>query len=128
MNARTTVAYPGFRNLPDSAGLLPCRHAGSASGKRFCSASATRIPAGRLYGKPSAENAPTGASEPASELLLQYLLQHLLVQTQIGDQFLQPLIFILQLPQTTKLLFRCSPNNRTADILKGHLLNAHENL
>ena len=47
-----------------------------------------------------AENAPPGASEPASELLLQYLLQHLLVQTQISHQFLQSLIFIFQLPQT----------------------------
>lgn len=43
---------------------------------------------------------PPGASEPASELLLQYLLQHLLVQTQLSDQLLQPLILILQLPQT----------------------------
>ena len=50
-----------------------------------------------------AGNAPPGASEPASELLLQYLLQHLLVQTQISHQFLQPLIFILQLPQTPQL-------------------------
>jgi transposase len=50
-----------------------------------------------------AENAPPGASEPASELLLQHLLQHLLVQTQINQQFLQPLIFILQLPQTSQL-------------------------
>ncbi len=49
---------------------------------------------------PLAENVPPGASEPASELLIQYLLQHLLVQTQISHQFLQPLIFILQLPQT----------------------------
>lgn len=43
---------------------------------------------------------PPDASEPASELLLQYLLQHLLVETQLSDQLLQPLIFILQLPQT----------------------------
>lgn len=43
---------------------------------------------------------PPGASEPASELLLQYLLQHLPVQTQLSDQLLQPLILILQLPQT----------------------------
>lgn len=42
---------------------------------------------------------PPGASEPASELLLQYLLQHLLVQTQLSDQLLQPLILILRLPQ-----------------------------
>jgi len=32
--------------------------------------------------------------------LFQYLLQHLLVQTQVSHQFLQPLIFTLQLPQT----------------------------
>lgn len=43
---------------------------------------------------------PPGASEPASELLLQYLLQHLLVQTQLSDPLLQSLILILRLPQT----------------------------
>lgn len=43
---------------------------------------------------------PPGASEPASELLLQYLLQHLLVETQLSDQLLQSLILIPQLPQT----------------------------
>lgn len=31
---------------------------------------------------------------------VQYLLQHLLVQTQLSDQLLQPLILIFQLPQT----------------------------
>lgn len=31
---------------------------------------------------------------------VQYLLQYLLVQTQLSDQLLQPLILILQLPQT----------------------------
>lgn len=49
-----------------------------------------------------AGNVPPGASEPASELLLQYLLQHLFVQTQVSDQLLQPLVFIFQLPQTSQ--------------------------
>lgn len=48
-------------------------------------------------------NVPPGASELASELLFQYLLQLLIVQSQIRHQFLQPLIFILQLPQTPQI-------------------------
>jgi len=42
MNTRATVA-PLFTGY---AGLLPDHPAGSASGKRFCSASAVRIPVG----------------------------------------------------------------------------------
>lgn len=71
-----------------------------------------------------AGNAPPGASEPASELLFQYLLQHLLIQTQIGHQFLQPLIFILQLPQTPQ--FRHAQTSKfLLPVVKGGLINAH---
>lgn len=71
-----------------------------------------------------AGNAPLGASEPASELLFQYLLQHLLIQTQIGHQFLQPLIFILQLPQTPQ--FRHAQTGKfLLPVVKGGLRNAH---
>lgn len=71
-----------------------------------------------------AGNAPPGASEPASELLFQYLLQHLLIQTQIGHQFLQPLIFILQLPQTPQ--FRHAQTSKfLLPVVKCGLRNAH---
>lgn len=41
-----SVTCPGFPRSPGYAGLSPDRHAGSASGRQFCSASATRIPGG----------------------------------------------------------------------------------
>ena len=71
-----------------------------------------------------AGNAPPGASEPASELLLQHLLQHLLVQTQVGHQFLQPLVFIFQLPQTSQ--FRHAQTGKFfLPVVKGGLRNTH---
>lgn len=67
---------------------------------------------------------PPGASEPASELLLQYLLQHLLVQTQLSDQLLQPLILILQLPQAPQ--FRhAQPGKFFLLVVKCGLRNSH---
>lgn len=46
MNTRATVSVSGFLLFPGYAGLLPDSHADSASGRPFCSASATRIPGG----------------------------------------------------------------------------------
>lgn len=71
-----------------------------------------------------AENAPPGTSEPASELLFQHLLKHLLVKTQVGHQFLQPLIFILQLPQPSQ--FRHTQTGKfLLPVIKSGLRNPH---
>lgn len=99
MNTRATVADPSFRYLPDTQGYRPIIPPalpvvnGSALHQQSSSPSDTDTVS-------PAENASPDVSEPASELLFQYLLQHLLVQTQVSHQFLQPQIFILQLPQT----------------------------
>lgn len=67
---------------------------------------------------------PPDASEPVSELLLQYLLQHLLVQTQVSHQFLQPLVFIPQLPQTSQLC-HAQTGKFFLPVVKSSLRNAH---
>lgn len=55
---------------------------------------------------------------------VQYLLQHLLVQTQLSDQLLQPLILILQLPQTPR--FRhARPGKFFLLVVKCGLRNSH---
>lgn len=97
MNTRATVADPGFRYFPDTQGYRPIIPPalpvvnGSALHQQFASPPDTDT-----VSLPQKMHRLT-LLEPASE---QYLLQHLLVQTQVCHQFLQPLIFILQLPQT----------------------------
>ncbi|KNN92692.1 hypothetical protein AEW58_14870 [Salmonella enterica subsp. enterica serovar Liverpool] len=56
--------------------------------------------------------------------MLQYLLQHLLVQTQLSDQLLQPLILILQLPQTPQF-GHARPGKFFLSVLKCGLRNSH---
>ena len=53
-----------------------------------------------------------------------HILQHLLVQTQIGHQFLQPLVFILQLPQTPQFC-HIQTDKFLLPVVKNDLRNPH---
>lgn len=56
--------------------------------------------------------------------MFQYLLQHLLVQTQVSHLFLQPLIFILQLPLTPQFRY-AQTGEFLLSIVKSDLRKTH---
>lgn len=97
--------------------------ADSASGRRFSSASAVRIPPDTdMVSLPQKMHRLTLLSQLRN--FFQCLMKHLLVQTQVSHQFLQPLIFILHLPQTPQ--FRYTQTGEfPLPVIKSGFRNAH---